>query len=198
MKAIKFILLFVVCMAMAACGNAQNNIESYKEQYLEAWAKDLGTTKEYLLKDLDISIDSIKIIPLTVTDSLNILNEVNKDDGAKLREFKTVIRQLKSMEGLLALSGDTEKVKEAKKMINEMPSEIAALEKALKEDLSRYKEMDGDKVLSYIVSLQAAVLDPKTGIHKIEQRKAVFNTNGKLDKFSCPNFLELYLNDKLK
>lgn len=190
------ILLLVACTAFAACGSYVNDLESYKNQYLEAWAKGMGTTKELLLKDLDISIDSMNIIPITVADSLAILDEVTKDNGKKLNELKTILNKIKQLQGLLAFSSDTEKIKETKTMLKELPLEITNIERALKEDYSRYKEMDKGIVLMNVFYCQATFLDSNSGVHKVEQRRALFTLNGTLEKFKCPMMLEAYLIDK--
>ena len=198
MKSLKNIWLLAVCLAMVACDNSAIDIESCKDQYFEAWAKNIGTTKDFLLKDLDVFVDSIKIIPITVNDSVAILEEIGQVDSKQMREMKSMLAKMKRMEGLLALSSDKERVEEAKAFIREIPLEINSLEKAFKEDLPRYQGINGDKVLAYILDFQLATLDSSSGVHKVEKRRAVFSLNGKLEKFKCPMFLDAYLKHNLK
>ena len=198
MKSLKNICLLVVCLAIVACDNSAIDIESCKDQYFEAWAKNIGTTKDFLLKDLDVSVDSVRIIPISVKDSVAILEEVGKVDSKQMKEMKSTLSKMKRMEGLLAFSSDKEMVKEAKAFIREIPLEINSLEKAFKEDLPRYKGINDNKILAYVLDFRVATLDSSSGVHKVEKRRAVFSLNGKLEKFKCPMFLDAYLKHNLK
>ena len=109
MKSIKVLLMLFVSFMMASCGVGGDNLESYKTQYLDALAKEMGTTKDFLMKDWDISIDSMKIIPITVADSLALLEEVSADNGASLNKVKTEMAEMRKMEGLLSLFGGSNK-----------------------------------------------------------------------------------------
>ena len=199
MKVFRYITLCFVCITMISCGTNGDNLESYKNQYLNQLAKEMGTTKDYLLKDLDIAIDSMKIIPITVADSIKILEEASADDGKNLKKAKSELAKIRQMESLITLfGGSDEKVKEAMALLKEMPSEISNIEKAISENLPKYKEMKETQVLAKVLSFQIATLDTKSRVHKVEKRKAVFTKNGELVRTKCPIFLEAYLNDKAK
>ena len=197
MKSIKVLLMLFVSFMMASCGVGGDNLESYKTQYLDALAKEMGTTKDFLMKDWDISIDSMKIIPITVADSLALLEEVSADNGASLNKVKTEMAEMRKMEGLLSLFGGSNKeVEKAKAILEEMSLEISNLERALKNDLSKYKGMEVAQILAKVLSFQFVALDKETGIHKIEKRNAVFTPSGELVRTKCPITLSFYLKDK--
>ena len=195
MKVFKTFILLAVCLVMASCGG--DNLESYKSQYLDAMAKDMKTTKEFMMKDLDVVVDSMKIIPVTVSDSLFILEEFSKMSAEEIANTKKQIREYKRMEGLISLfaGADNEQYRMAKALIDEGISVLSSLETAIKVDLPRYKEMDKDFVLVKVFSAQIAMKNA-SGVHEISKEMALFSSDGKLVNFKCPYFLAEYLNQK--
>ena len=82
MKAVKLITLFAVCLTMAACSTVGGeDLEAYKDKMLEGFAKQAKSTKELLIRDYDIIVDSMSVIPFTVADSLAVI------DSFKVFEF---------------------------------------------------------------------------------------------------------------
>ncbi len=98
----------VCCLLLVACGG--EDLNKYKEQYLDAMAKDMKTTKEFLVKDLDVVIDSMRIIPITVADSIYLLEEFSKMDKKQIAKMKKEFKEYKKMEGLFMLFGGNNKV----------------------------------------------------------------------------------------
>ena len=68
----KFFLLLVVCMAIVACDNG-NNLNGYKEKVLDALSQQAGLPKEMFVKDYEVVVDSMSLIPIAVEDSIKII-----------------------------------------------------------------------------------------------------------------------------
>lgn len=195
MKECKNLLLLALSFVFASCG--ADNLDSYKSQYLDAMAKDLKTTKEFMMKDLDVVVDSMTIIPVTVADSIAIIEEFSKMDEIEVAKLKKQIREYKRMESLLMLFAgeNNEELKRAKALMEEGISTISSLENAAKNDLSRYKELDKDLVLAKVFSVQIAKKNAN-GVHEISKEMALFSSDDKLVNFRCPLFLAEYLEEK--
>lgn len=193
MKNFNFFLVLAACFLVVSC--AGDNLDSYKSQYLDAMAKDMNTTKEFMMKDLDIVVDSMTIIPVTVADSIAIIEEFSKMDEKEVIEIKKQIREYKRMESLLTLFAgkNNEELKHAKALMEEGILTISSLENATKNDLPRYKELDKELVLAKVFSAQISKKNAN-GVHEISKEMALFSSDDKLVKFKCPLFLAEYIN----
>ena len=186
----------VCCLLLVACGG--EDLNKYKEQYLDAMAKDMKTTKEFHVKDLDVVIDSMRIIPITVADSIYLLEEFSKMDKKQIAKMKKEFKEYKKMEGLFMLFGgnNKEQLNQAKEMMAEVMIAFADMEKAVIKDLPKYKKMDENTVLAKILSLQLITKDAKTGVHTMSKELALFSPEGLLINLKCPLILSEYLKER--
>ncbi len=90
MKIFKNILLLVTCLMITACGG--ENLNAYKDKMLEAAANRLGTTKELLVKDLDLVVDSMSLDYFLLEDSISLIKQTY-DETIKEQEKQIEWRQ---------------------------------------------------------------------------------------------------------
>ena len=90
MKIFKNILLLVTCLMITACGG--ENLNAYKDKMLEATANRLGTTKELLVKDLDLVVDSMSLDYFLLEDSISLIKQTY-DETIKEQEKQIEWRQ---------------------------------------------------------------------------------------------------------
>ena len=170
------ILFFAFCLAAISCGNNEN-LDVYKDKMLEVMAKEFKTTKELLVKDLDVIVDSMSVVPLTVGDSLNLLSS---DYEKKKNRLSKQIEKNK------------ERLVSAKKRLFPLPNiirnyedKIEAAEKEMKEATESYNakqelysQQDSSKVLAKVFICRIAIKHPLKGIHQTMSGATIFSIDG--------------------
>lgn len=170
------ILFFIFCLTIISCGDSEN-LDAYKDKLLEESAKKLKTTKELLVKDLDVIIDSMSVVPLTVGDSLNLLSssfEKKKDKLTKqieLYKLELALTQTRMFTLPSTIRDYKEKLKKAEKEMEEATENYNT-----KQEL--YSQQDSTKVLAKVFICRIAAKHPLKGIHETESSATVFSIDG--------------------
>lgn len=186
MKALRMILLFVVCTAMAACGG--ENLDVYKDKVLEEMARTNDTTKELFVKDYDVIVDSLSLYSITVADSIDII----KDFDAYEKRLHARISELeKSSKNLFNFNLSSDK-RELEKLKNELPRiEVGKLK------LSEYEGMREGKVLIKVLRFWAAIKIPILG-RRTSIGYAIFSEDGNYITDADFNMKEYVTKNKMK
>lgn len=185
MKALKNILLFVVCLSIASCG--VNDLDAYKDQVLEYGAKKFGTTKELFIKDFDVVVDSMSLFPITVQDSINLINNLDVYKESLQAEFEEY-EILKNKRFYRWKMRDTERVQE-------IEEELVLIDKA-KAKLPEYESMDKSKTLMKVfrcwIAIKLPLIGRQTGIDYY-----LFSTDGDLIKSADSRMVKYIKEEKL-
>lgn len=188
MKALRMILLFVVCTAMTACGG--ENLDVYKDKVLESLAKELETTKELLVKDLDIKIDSMSLLYFYVEDSIAITKKEFEELLAKKEKLIKYYRE--------SIKKDEEAIKNAgndffsgatiyakRSFINEAKQNIKSTEKEIQKEteiynqkLEKLKSRDKKEVIFNVFVYHSSIKNPLTGMHNAGKSMSLFTPDG--------------------
>ena len=171
------ILFFAFCLAAISCGSNEN-LDAYKDKMLEAMAKEFKTTKELLIKDLDVIIDSMSVVPLTVEDSLNLLS--SDYEKKKNRLSKQIEKNKKS------LASAKKRLFPIPSVIGDYENKIEADEKEMKEATENYNakqelysQLNNSKVLAKVFICRIAIKHPLKGIHQTMSGATIFSIDGK-------------------
>ena len=188
MKALRMILLFVVCTAMAACGG--ENLDVYKDKVLEEMARVNDTTKELLVKDLDINIDSMSLLYFYVEDSIVLAEK-------KFKEF--LIEKEKQIESCKKSIEKNEKelndarnslfsymfVDSYSSILDKLRKKIENTEKEIQEEtelynqkLEKLKSRDKKEVIFNVFVYRASMKNPLTGMHNAGKSMSLFTPDG--------------------
>ena len=149
----KFFLLLVVCMAIVACDNG-NNLNGYKEKVLDALSQQAGLPKEMFVKDYEVVVDSMSLIPITVEDSIKII--LNIDSYKKSIENK--LSDYKARKRTLFYPWDEDDTKK----VQELNEQLVSIENA-KSKLAEYEMRDKDEVLIKVFRCWIAIKLPIHG-----------------------------------
>lgn len=152
MKVLKNILLLAICLMNTACGG--ENLEAYKDKVLETFANRLGTTKELLVKDYDVIVDSMSVTPITVADSIAIINLWKGKQGEIEKSIELKRLNLKSIFNF--------NVSEDRKLLKTMESRLKEIQESDK-ILEKYTLMKSDKVLGKIFICRISSFFPLLG-----------------------------------
>lgn len=170
------ILFFAFCLATISCGSNEN-LDAYKDKILEELAKKFKTTKELLVKDLDVIVDSMSVVPLTIEDSLNLLSsdyEKEKNRLSKqIEKNKTGLASAKKrLFPITSVIWDyEEKIEAGEKEMKEVTENYNA-----KQEL--YSQQDKSKVLAKVFICRIALKHPLKGIHQTISGATVFSIDG--------------------
>lgn len=198
-------LLFIFCFTLASCGN---EFDSYKDKVLEHTANELNTTKELLVKDLDIKFDSMSISYLHVEDSICILEEIYKENIAKQEEKiaaqkNSIERRKKENEGRkkdylssIFTSMNNQHIKEAERQIKEIEEKIQKITDDYHSELEKFEERDKKERIYNVFRYQISFIIPKTEMHQIIKGIDLFTPDGQTYINSASNRIKDYLDSK--
>ena len=172
-----------VCMAMAACGGSK--YEVYKDKMLEAMASDLGTTKELLIKDLDLKFDSMSISNFLVEDSINMLTkqreafeaEITKrleKTKAKIEEYDEKSKTAKGVSIFVNRSLRDDNKRELKRLESVRKDVYEKFEKAM----GTLKPRDKKEVIYQVFHFTLTALNPRTKVHEVKTDVVFFTPDG--------------------
>jgi len=152
MKAMKYFLLLVVCMTMAACGG--ENLDNYKEKTIELLAKKNRTTPELFISDYNVIIDSMSVTPITVADSIEILKIWQSEQSEIEKDIEKTRKKLRSF---FNFSEESDR-KELKRLEAEL-KEIQESDKIIE----KYSSMKSDEVLGKFFLCRISAMIPLLG-----------------------------------
>lgn len=171
-----FILAFLF---IATLGNASaQNLNSYKEKLLEYLASSMGTTKEMLVEDLEVKIDSMSFAHFLVEDSIFLLEkQLNKEIEEQKKIIKyhqgsieeTKNKKPKSDDNLI---NDMFKLMDANTITNsnhdikKAEEKIEKIRAAYAPKLRSLYARDGKTVLYDAFRCRLVIRNPLTGIRK--------------------------------
>lgn len=185
MKAFKYILLFVVCMVMVACGD---NLDNYKEKTLEYLAKKNKTTVELFVKDYSLVMDSMSVTPITVADSMAIVNLWKDEQGNIEERIKRKRQELHSI-----FNFDDEK---DRKELNRLETRLKEIHES-EEILEKFASMNPDNILGKFFTCRISLLIPLFG-RKTQYSGFVFDPKGVMLKKEADILMIDYFKDKNK
>lgn len=184
----KYILMLAVCAIMTACGGS--NLDSYKNTMLESLAKQLGTTKDLLVKDLDINIDSMSVSFMSLQDSIDFVN-LNYEKKRKPLDESIAFEK----ERISKLSEEYEKKKNGnnygflsilKQNINDAKYKLAKAENKLTiltEDyelsVSKFENRNPEDIVHHVFTYRIALKNPLKQIHEVASAMSFFSPDGK-------------------
>ena len=186
---IKCILLCFTGMTMTACGG--ESLDDYKDKLLDSVASKFKTTKELLIKDLDINIDSMSLAYFLVEDSINIIEKNYKEELEKKEkwiascqeEIKKKEDENKTGKGGAAssilASINNSFIKMNRDYIKEAESEISKLTEKYKSELSKYENRDPKEKIYNIFCYRASLKNPITQMHNSSREMSFFSPDGK-------------------
>lgn len=181
---IKSILAGIFCLT-AVSASAQN-FKQYEDVILESMAKEMKTTKEYLIKDYDVKLNCELLSNFLVEDSLTLLQqqyqkEVEKQQK-KIDYSRGLIEEIKNRKPRTgdALINDMYKtmdansINESNSYIKKAEEEIAKIEGRYAPIFASYESRDKKAVLFDVVKLSYTFKNPLTGAHQLVSSYAYF------------------------
>lgn len=170
------ILFIAFCFAAISCGNNEN-LDAYKDKMLEAMAKEFKTTKELLVKDLDVVVDSMYVLPLTIEDSLNLLSSDFEKKKSRLTKQIEINRK--------GLDSAKKRLFPIPSVIGDYEDKIEKAEKEIKEATENYNtkyelysRQDRLKILAKVFVCRIAIKHPLKGIHETMSGATLFSVDG--------------------
>ena len=202
MKMMKLIMLFIVCMTATACGRV--NLDTYKDKVLDSVALKFKTTKELLIQDLDIKVDSMSLAYFLVEDSIYLiennykeeLKEKEKQIEAYKEEIKKLENRIEEMKGSLTAEMSKFSIKNNEKYIKEAESEILKLTENYKSELSKYENRDPKEKIYNIFCYRASLKNPITQMHESGRVMSLFSPDGETYIKDVDNETKKYLEQK--
>lgn len=190
-----WVAFMLSCTIMAACQS--ENLEAYKEKMLEATAKKLGTTKELLVKDLDIVIDSMSVVPFTVKDSLNLLKDIDQkieQTSKDLESAKKAIEYTKKR----SLFPSFYTIEKLEKQKEELMNKLERLKYLQDVQIPKYESMKESKVIAKIFCVRIAAKGPLDRIHTTKSSVFIFSADGETFIDEGSNLMLKYVSEKAK
>jgi len=206
MRAFKNIFLITVCIIMIACGG--ENLDAYKDKVLEHVASKINTTKELLVKDLDMKIDSMSLSYFLVEDSLVLLERKYKEDVAKQEKWistckenieRLEIEKNKSRKDLfysITAKINDRSIKEYKKKIEDAEAKIQEIRDDYQLKFEMYQARDKKEVIYNIFHYRVTYKIPKKGIHQVDTSMDLFSPDGMTYIKSVSGEIKDYLKSK--
>lgn len=200
MKTMKLMMLFFVCVAMAACGGENRKYEPYKDKVLQSLADFFGTTKELLVKDLEIKFDSMSLSTFIVEDSINLITEQYNEAEAKNKERleKTNAKIIENEEKAKTATGVSKFVYRSNRDDYKRDKQrIEAAQKKMKERydkaMSTLENRDKKEVIYQLFYTKATILNPKTKIHEVSKDVSYFSPDGQTYILEVPKEVKNYV-----
>ena len=180
-------LLLIFCFMVSSC---EDNFESYKDKFLEYTASQLNTTKELLVKDLDIKFDSMSISYFLVEDSILFIKqdceEAIEKQNNRIASCKKDIERKEAeieknkgdrMASIFSAFNNTA-IEKYKNNIKEAEKKIEELKKKCEEDLKKYEGRNDNDVIFNVFNFQIAAKHPIKNIHEVSKEAALFSPDG--------------------
>lgn len=190
MKTMKYILLFVVCVTMAACGNEMDN---YKDKILEYTARKHKTTPEHLVKDFDISIDSMSVSPFILQDSIDYVNqnyEIRKKpfdesisfEKERIEKLSEALEKEKRKKGNYSHFGSILKqnIYDARNKLARAEENHKILTEQYESDMARFEGRNAEEAIYNMFWYRVAIKNPLSKVHEVSSEVALFSLDGKL------------------
>ncbi len=203
LKCIWTTLALFVCSSVFA-----QNLESYKNQFLDYFAAGLNTTREFVVEDLKLEIDNMSVTPFSVEDSIAMLtqkyNEDIKNQDKLIESYKDAIKEQEtaksnSTNALINMSFNRSKeysINEFKGGISKAKSKKEEITKSYNAVLIKYENRDPNEVIFNVFKCRLIFIPPKTGIRKVISGSTLFTPNGKMLPKLNANNIEKYLESK--
>lgn len=204
MKVMKCILLFVVCVAMAACGGENSKYEPYKEKMLETLAGGLGTTKDLLVKDLEIKIDSMSLSNFLVEDSINMLtqqyNEAEAETAKRIEKTNEKINEYeekaKTATGVSIFVNRSFR-DDSKRELKRLESVLKSIKEKYENAMATLEPRDKKEVIYQVFHFKITSLNPKTKIHEVRKRSTFFTADGQKVLLNVPKAVEKFVEKRM-
>ena len=181
---IKGILAGLFCY-VAVCANGQN-FKPYENAILEAMAKELKTTQEYLIKDYDVKLKCEMLSSFLVEDSLTLIKQQYQKELEKQQKMidynRGLIEEIKNKKprtGDAIRNGiyktmDANSINDSNNNIKKAEEEIAKIEGRYAPIFASYESRDKKAVLFDVVKMSYTYKNPRTGAHKLMSNYAYF------------------------
>lgn len=189
-------LLFVVCMTMTACGE---DVEAYKQKMLaKTFEGEAGALGELLLSNLEMEIDSMSVLDLTVQDSLNLL-EIQLEERKELtKKYEEQKKWIKDIEKDVKYANFSARMKffDIKKENEERGKKIESMTKEYEAKQALYKDADKSKILNKVFIYRVKVISPISKKEEISSELALFSSDGEICIDNSVNALFEYYKNK--
>ena len=202
---IKCILLCFFCVAVTACSS--ENLDTYRDKLLDSVASELKTTKELLIQDLDVRVDSMSLTYFLVEDSIYIIENKYKEElRNKEKQIESYKESIKKLENLVkkesgvftSLTAEMSKssIKTNKRYIKEIESEISKLTENYKSELSKYESRDSKEKIYNVFCYRVSLKNPMTQMHNSSREMSLFSLDGETYIKDVDNEIQKYLEQK--
>ena len=173
---------------MAACGGS--NLDSYKDKMLESLAKQLGTTKDLLVKDLDINIDSMSVSFMSLQDSIDFVNwnyeKKRKPLDESIAYEKERISKLSEEYGKKKngnnygfLSLLKQNINDAKYKLSKAENKLTILTEDYELSVSKFESRNPEDIVHHVFMYRIALKNPLKQIHEVASAMSFFSPDGK-------------------
>lgn len=195
MKIFKNILLLVTCLMITACGG--ENLNAYKDKMLEATANRLGTTKELLVKDLDLVVDSMSLDYFLLEDSISLIKQIY-DETIKEQEKQIEWRQkeIKKYEEANNRYYGKYTINKYKKDIEQLEKKIESIRQKHEEELAKFKGRNLSDVVYKVFYYRIMMKHPLKGIHEKQSSFCLFSPDGKVCTIEIDDEMGEYLKNR--
>lgn len=205
---IKSILATIV---LITCGSlSAQNLDKYKNKFLDVFASQAGTTREFLVEDLKIEVTDMTLSHFLVEDSIAFLTQKYEQDieerKKRIESYEEAIKESSSnntngkhelIRGALEMA-KRHSVNEFQGAIKETKSEIEDLTKTYNAALEYYKDKDTKRVLYDVVYFRMIMVPPQTGIRKVIEGFGFFTPGGEKMYEDYTSDLIMYMEQKNK
>lgn len=194
-------LLFGICLVLVACGSEK--IDTYTEKVLEHAASNLNTTKELLVKDLDIKIDSTSLSSFLVEDSINLVTEQHdKYDAEKTKLLESANKSVSRLDEEAKTAKGVSKYATLsardnfKRIVKQIERELQSSKEKREKSMSSLINRDKNEVIFQVFQYRVTILNPKTKMHEVNKDVTFFTPDGKTVLSNVHKDVKKYVRNK--
>ena len=187
MKTMKLMMLFVVCVATAACGG--ENLDAYKRKLLEGIAKEGETTVELLVKDFDITVDSMSVLPFLLQDSIEYvkynyekqkkpLDESISYEKERIETLSKKLEKEKKGDSYSFIALLKNNIFDARIKLENAEKKLESLTKHFETDMSKFEGRNPNDAIYNMFCYRFTAKNPFTGGHQVTYEIAFFSLDG--------------------
>ncbi len=197
MKAFKKLLLLLMCLMVTACGG--ENLNAYKEKMLETLANEFGSTKDLLVKDLDIVVDSMSLDYFLIEDSITLIKQnFDKSIQEQKRQIEWRQKEIETIEKANKKNYRTYTIKKYKSDIVQLEKKIESLREKLENELAKYEGRNIEDVVYNVFSFRVTMKNPQNGIHVKHSDYCLFSPDGEKCILDIDSEMKAYLKNRKK
>ena len=181
----------LAAIAIVACGSVSaQNLDKYKNKFLDTLASDLGTTREFMVQDLKMEIDNMSLSHFLVEDSIELLTQIYNEDVAEqnkiISAYEKGIKEAESnntsgknelTRGALEMA-KRHSINEFQGAIKEAKTKIGDLTKTYNAALEYYKDKDAKRIIYDVFSFRLIMVNPLKGIREVIEGDSFFTPGG--------------------